>query len=396
MLLSPVGDDEESEDVPQAGVYLYSAKHSDGVKVIDTINIVGIEKISGIEKARALLEEKGFREIQFHDDDFSAQLRAQRPAEFLAQTPEDIERELEARQNPSGFLTKSVKREFKKLPGKILIGALFLAAGIYFRSFFLGFLAFTVVSYKFMFLALLWRNTATTKWYPECYRTFYLGEWKAFNQAVNKLRNSQMYERVPNLKFDLIKLESMALAKQGLLEQALKKIQAAQSYSHLPKGGFENAVAMVAFSGGHYAKAIEILKGVAQTSTLMKVDYAMFLARFSDTDEALRVLSEVDRKNLSEMNACGPLITEGIVFLRKGNTKMAIDKLSSALQILVPYSSNPITMGFISIVTGYLSVALALDGQKELAQRYLGPVYEVIRVHGDAPLKLMIKKEVLN
>jgi tetratricopeptide (TPR) repeat protein len=362
---------------------LYSATTPNGQKKH------GYIEAASVERAREILSSQGLTEIRFNRDaavsmhrtdlEHAGEKEAERLAEF----------ELKMLRKPSlATFLREVVRQNKWL---IISGMALIAWGLYRgtqTSWLVG--AFSLL---IGFGVPLW-NYRKSNLYTNFLRASSLGQWKEVQLLLEKLRR---HVKDDNILFDLAIREAQVKALQGQIPDEMSVFDKWKDEIEKNSPGlFQNRVAAIYHCAGNYPAFIANMKAAsmaAPSNQSFLLDLALAEARVGNQENAMQILDGIDADLLPSVGTPFLDWANGILALRR-NDPSAYAHLARAVDGFMEYANNPVAWTGLALCSGAYALALAREGKPDQARSVIKQVWPILKLYGDKPLLIMLKREV--
>lgn len=348
---------------------------------------------ASIEHARMALEQAGYSDIEFVDDESLSQMRTQRSVELQPKTRAEFRFEAKLRKgrNLKVIFLEAIRRN-KWL---LLLLCASVAYGAYqgFSSWFWG----GVLGLIGTAVEILLKNRAGGI-YDELMRATARGDLDKAEILLEKMQSQSLARKHEQIRVDLIFRKAVLLARRGRIEEGLALVESLRGNSQARKGMFESRTSSIYYGAGRIADFVSWQEKAYEASghaALQKVDFAFVLARFGDIGRSRELLNEIDVRNLIPSHKAVFQAAQGICFLRERGVAEACRNLTEAVAALAPYANAAPTWPFQGIIAGYAAIALARDGRRDEARALLDPWKEVALNCIDPSARRMVESEVL-
>ena len=257
-------------------------------------------------------------------------------------------------------------------------------------------IALVVAALNFAFLLL----PARTQWQQnEIHRAYWRGDYAASERIARKLRGASWLQNAPAALLELDARIASARLKQGDRAGAHALLAPWLHSDKVPRAAAQAKVAHLYFVGREwdaYVEAMEAVHRERPEDPTRVIDLGQTLARMGgDPARARQLLESVDTAAFGDLPLAFVAWGRGVVSLREGDDATAVNELGAAVAHLQAQAGNPMLWGAIAIATGYLAVALARTGRRDLALSMHGAVAAIVASHAEDPLLDMLRAERL-
>ena len=349
--------------------YLVTATDGRGVRDTFARDAVSVEAL------RELLERDGYTDIEFIDDDISAQIRQRRPAYLRPSTPADYRRE--ARMRAPG--AKRLSWLFIVRHNFVLLASLF-ALGVYGavrHSMWLSAVAAALIA---GWVVLTKRARGRSDDYADLIRAGARGDRATEAQLIERLLAQRALPDAAraDVTFRRIRLR----ARAGDLAGALAELAQHHAAQALSPGLYENRVASLHYAAGEMTGCLLGMERAyiasGETAT-HRLDLAFSHARFGDPRRAATLLGTIDRRNLSPLHRAIPVAIDGLLARSEGDDATAARLLGEAVTTFSAFQDKPATWPIMGILRGYHALSLVRTGHMAEARATLDGWGDVAR-----------------
>lgn len=207
-----------------------------------------------------------------------------------------------------------------------------------------------------------------------------LGRWSTARTCLVLLRAI----RPPAIRKALLTAEECKiLAARGEVNAALQRWQ--QEEANEPAEFYLTTLAAVHDAAGDYTQMIAAQRHLlerAPGNSLVAVDLAMSLARYlRDTDAAEDFLAQVPLAGLSELAMVGYRYARGLIAAERGQHGQAIKHFGEALLQARQFRGNPLMIGLLAEVNGFVALSLRALGDQRRADALWKTVLPLLMAH---------------
>lgn len=348
---------------------------------------------ASIEHARMALDQAGYSDIEFVDDESLAQMRTQRSVELQPRTRAEFR--FEAKLRKGRDLKVIFLEAMRRNKWVLLLLGVSVAFGAYqgFSIWFwlglLGLVGFVI--------EIGIRNRAGSV-YTELIKATARGDLDQAERLLEKMQAQAVAKENAQIGVDLIFRKAALLARRGRIEDGLALVQPLRDHPLTAKGRFESRTSSIYYAAGRIADFVAWQERAYEASghaALQKLDFAFVQARFGDIDRARGLLGKIDQHNLIPSHKAVFQAASGICLLRERKAAQASRYLTEAVAINRPFAGSAPTWPFQGIIGGYAAVALARSGQRDAARALLEPWQQVTLNCIDPCARKMVESEVL-
>jgi tetratricopeptide (TPR) repeat protein len=366
--------------------YIVTATGTDGRRETFARDSVSVEHL------RLTLERDGFRDIEFHDDDMSAALRAGRPEAGRPLTKRDYRLELRSRREPTGALLW--KQALRANLWMLAIAGLLVAYGVWRGSVWAIVIPLVVVALWGWMVA---KGVRQANLYNELLVASAHGHLPRMRSLIAAMRATPAARDNAQLQADLLFREAAVLARGGDIDSALKLVQPLRDAETCAHGIFESRCGGLHAMAGQqdaFLTSIERACERGGNGPTHKLDLAFAHARVGDPERAQSLLEQVEQRNLTDLHSAIFDATRGVIDFRRGHWETAVPTLEGAARSLATYEANPAVWPFNALVAAYLALALARCSRPEQATAALAPWRQIADATVDADLRGSIESEI--
>ncbi len=207
-----------------------------------------------------------------------------------------------------------------------------------------------------------------------------LGRWSTARTCLGLLRAI----RPPAMRKVLLTAEECKiLAARGEVNAALQRWQ--QEEANEPAEFYLITLAAIHDAAGDHARMIaaqQQLLELAPGNSLVAVDLAMSLARYlRDPDAAEDFLAKVPLAGLSELAMVGYHYARGLIAAERGQHAQAIKHFGEALLQARQFQGNPLMIGMLAEVNGFVALSLRALGDQPRADALWKTVLPLLKMH---------------
>ena len=351
-----------------------------------------VRQAESLEHLRNQLEREGYSALEFLDDDYSARLRAQRPAGARDDSAAAARHEAGSRRAVSRGNDWLLALRNNWL--LVLVDLGFIAYGVA-----RGRTWLIVVGVGF----LLWWAFTVRKGlgkaddYNELLRASALGDDAECERLIDKLSADRALAGNAQLHGDLAFRRAGLKARRGDLAGALADCEALRARLENANGAFESRIASIHYVAGDmpgYLRSMEDSFEASGQAASQRLDLAFGHARVGEAVRARDLLASVDTSLMPPFHAPLAVAAEGVLREREGDAAGGIEKLRQAVQGLEPYSGNPVFWPFHGILVARFAAALARAGRRAEALAALQPWREIALNTTDPDTRRVLETEL--
>jgi hypothetical protein len=348
---------------------------------------------ASIEHARMRLERDGYRDIEFVDDELTSRLRAEREPVLQPATPSEAR--FEARLMRRGHDRKLIWLEALRRSRWVLVVAAALLGWGAWHDFSAAFwCGLAVVALVVVPMALAGKSGAH---YDALVKACAIGDNEQALALIGQMQGMPVVQGNASLRIDLVFRKAVVLGRNGRLDEALELVAPLRADEHLRDGMFESRSSSIYYAAGRIADFVEWQRRSHEASghsALQSLDFAFVQARYGDVVHARQLLATLDPANMNAIHKAILLASQGVCALRERDSAQAATLLGRAVEAFKPFAASAPTWPFQGIVAGYAALAMARNGEPDVARNLLAPWRQVAFNCLDASTRRMVEAEV--
>ena len=192
---------------------------------------------TSVEHVRMMLEREGYTDIEFHDDELSAQLRSQRPAANRPHTQSEIRAEVAVKKTPGGDAVWL--RALRENAVMLALLAIAVAIGAWRHSIVATLLPLLLLGWW------LWRvrtGVGRVDRYQQLLKASAYADLSEIQSLIAAIRATPAMAQNPQLRIDLLFREAAVQARRGDIAGALALVAPTRSEPGYSNGLYESRV----------------------------------------------------------------------------------------------------------------------------------------------------------
>jgi hypothetical protein len=353
-----------------------------------------VRQAESLEHLRNVLEREGYRDVEYLDDEFSARLRAQRPAEARGDSPAAARFEAQSRRGAPPPRQSEWLLAAKNNWLLLLIDFGFIAYGLARGRIFL------VLAGAGLLLWWLWtvyKGLGKANDYNALLRAHAVGDATECLRLIEQMSADPALSGNGQLHGDLAFRRAGLKARQGDLASALADAEVLRTRPECANGAFESRVASIYYQAGDmpgYLRSMETSFEASGQAATQRLDLAFGHARVGDQARARELLAAVDTSLMPPFHVPLAIAAEGVLREREGDGGGAIEKLREAVRALEPFTGNVVFWPFHGILVARFAAALARAGRRAEALAELQPWREVALNSSDPDTRRILETEL--
>jgi hypothetical protein len=355
---------------------LYSGKDSHGHEV------TGFVEAEDNATALEILDAKGVTDVLFHNES-SPDAEVKRADNLSGRALSKYASGQIAIRRKPGFATL-YNNVFGIRQSILMVGLVLLVWGWLVRN--MPLLIFSLAVEAAAVVYLYWRYRRVDRW-RAFQKAYALGQW---DRALQLAATMRAKEKTKSLLAELLIREACIAAKRGSLADGLAVVERGEdALKALSPALRESRLAAVYASGGDYHGALARMRRAAEQapkSQVHRLDWASAEARFGDLNRAEEILATVVDKELPEFAKPYLEFVKGLIAQRRGDPS-ALAHLQAAYSAQPPHQAQPALWLISSELTAHYALALYDAGQRELGEKLLKGVWQMLEAHAEPALR---------
>lgn len=342
-------------------------------------------------QARYVLEIRGYRDIEFHSDENADEIRRFAMSgtgiteDDLAPWTAADAAAAQRRKGPWAKLGWAFKQHLVFF-GPLLIWNWFSLRGE--RPFGWGDRIGFALSATYVVLFLM--MVSPMIFFDQLLQASAWAEWAAVRKWIKRTRWLRRITRVGIPELELQIREAYALAAEGYLRDAVKKMETCREHPDLPEAMYFSRLSTVYEYAGDYDAMVRCAEAAAAKSTGGVgewIDLATArIRRKCDIAGAKDALAHVDGKEIPVLARAALARCRGMIACEEGTYAEAKTLLEQALEAMNEHAGNPLLENWVAEANAYLAISLAGLEEREAARAALAKASKLLEANKEHAL----------